>query len=147
MLVAIDVASCHHRRRTGLAIYDEMPITLPLAPSGTIVRQAPPQIQHLLSPCCPPTLSCHACPAQRPPERNNDGDPSYSSSGSSSGSLLTSRTTPALLAEPNRRDRYAPSYTELLPSPRPPRPPPAILAAARSPLVPARWRRVRALTS
>lgn len=146
MLVAIDVASCHHRRSTGLAIYDEMPITLPLAPSGTIVRQAPPQIQHLLSPCCPPTLSCHVCPTQRPPERNNDDDPSYSSSsGSSSGSLLTSHTTPALLAEPNRRNRYAPSYTEPLPSP--PSPPPAILAAGRSPLVPARWRRVRALTS
>lgn len=146
MLVAIDVASCHHRQRTGLAIYDEMPITLPLAPSGTVVRQAPPQIQHLLSPCCPPTLSCHACPAQRLPKRNNDDDPSYSSpSGSSSGSLFTSHTTPALLAEPNRRNRYAVSYTELLPSPPPP--PPAILAAARSPLVPARWRRVRALTS
>ena len=64
MLVAIDVASCHHRRSTGLAIYDEMPITLPLTPSGTIVRQAPPQIQHLLSLALLPThavlsrLSC-----------------------------------------------------------------------------------------
>lgn len=95
----------------------------------------------------PVLLPSHAvlsCPAQRPPERNNDDDPFYSSSPS--GSLLTLHTTPALLAEPNRRNRYARSYTELLPSPPPP-PPPAILAAARSPLVPARWRRVRALTS
>ena len=109
-------------------------LSLPLAPSGTIVRHWPHRrycvivSPHAPSPCCPPT-SCSTAAGR------------YCTKRRRRRSLLllllplrclltwfAAQTSPGLLAEPNRRNRLALSYTALLPSP-----PPAILAA-RSPL-------------